>query len=148
MLARRRETVRILLLSANPLDTATLRLGQEAREIEEALDRAHVRAVVRPVTAVRPGDIPRKLRKFRPNFVHFSGHGESDKGIILEDDNGRRSPLPRETLASLFSIYKGVKCVILNSCHSAVQAELISQFVPYVIGMKAAISDKAAIKFS
>jgi hypothetical protein len=41
-----------------------------------------------------------------------------------------------------------VKCVLLNACYSEVQAQSISPFVEYVIGMSRAIGDAAAIKFS
>jgi hypothetical protein len=41
-----------------------------------------------------------------------------------------------------------VDCVILNACYSETQAKAIAQYVPYVIGIKNEIGDKAAIAFS
>ena len=37
---------------------------------------------------------------------------------------------------------------MLNGCYSQVQAEAIVMHVPYVIGMKDAVSDRAAIEFA
>ena len=37
---------------------------------------------------------------------------------------------------------------VLNACYSFVQASALAQHIPYVIGMKQAIGDKAAIKFA
>jgi tetratricopeptide (TPR) repeat protein len=148
MQTRRRQAIRILLLAANPLNTTTLRLDHEARDIQEVLERAEVPSEVRHFTAVRARDIPRKLRTFRPNFVHFSGHGEKDKGIVLEDVSGRASFVPHDALASLFKLFKPVKCVILNSCYSHAQSISIVEHVPYVIGMSEAIGDKAATEFA
>jgi CHAT domain len=148
MAARRKSTVRVLLLAANPSNSGNLRLDQEARDIQEVLDRAEVVAEVRYVTAVRPRDLPKKLRAFRPNFVHFSGHGEKSEGIILENASGRATIVPEDALASLFQLFRGVKCVFLNSCYSNTQAAIIAKYVPYVIGMREAISDSAAMEFS
>ena len=148
MAARRKSTVRVLLLAANPSNTGNLRLDLEARNIQEVLDRAEVASEVRYVTAVRPRDLPKKLRTFRPNFVHFSVHGARNEGIILDDASGRATIVPEEALASLFQLFRGVKCVFLNSCYSSTQAAIIAKFVPYVIGMREAISDSAAMEFS
>ncbi len=41
-----------------------------------------------------------------------------------------------------------VECVLLNACHSKIQANAIAEHVQYVIGMNEAISDKAAIAFT
>jgi hypothetical protein len=137
-----------LLLSANPLDTETIRLDEEARTIEEVLAQAQILPEVYYATALRPRDLPKKLRTVRPHFVHFSGHGKENKGIVLENDQGLAQLIPQEALSWLFRLVKGVKCVFLNCCYSDSQAEAIAQYVPYVIGTKDAISDRAAIEFS
>ena len=41
-----------------------------------------------------------------------------------------------------------MECVVLNGCYSEVQAEAIAQHIPYVMGMKQAIGNKAAISFT
>ena len=41
-----------------------------------------------------------------------------------------------------------MKCVVLNACYSEAQANAISQHIDYVVGMKKAIGDEAAIKFA
>ena len=141
-----REKIKILFLAANPLDSRALRLDQEAREIGEVLDRANIACEVH--FAVRTRDIPHALRRFWPNFVHFSGHGEKDKGIILEDASGHAIFVQKQALARVFQIFEGVKCVVFNSCHSREQARVVAQHVPFVIGMSQKISDKAAIEFA
>ena len=146
MPSRRHEKIRILFLAANPLDTEALRLDHEAREIGEVLDRANIDCDIH--FAVRTRDIPHALRRFRPNFVHFSGHGEKDKGIVLESASGRANFVPKQALAQLFQIFQGVKCVVFNSCYSREQARVVAQHVPFVIGMSQEISDEAAIEFA
>ena len=41
-----------------------------------------------------------------------------------------------------------MKCVVLNACYSVAQANAISKHIDYVVGMKKAIGDEAAIKFA
>ena len=41
-----------------------------------------------------------------------------------------------------------VSCVVLNACYSEIQASAIVKHIDYVIGMKQAIGDKAAIAFA
>ena len=38
--------------------------------------------------------------------------------------------------------------MVLNGCYSEVQAKAISQHIPYVIGMKQSVGDRAAIEFA
>jgi len=142
----RRQKIKILFLAANPVDTEPVRLDHEARGIKEALGGANINCEVQ--TAVRTRDIPHALRRFRPNFVHFSGHGERDNGIVVENTSGHATFVPKQALAELFRIFEGVKCVVFNSCYSREQAEIVAKHVPFVIGMSQEISDEAAIEFA
>jgi hypothetical protein len=67
----------ILFLAANPIVTAQLALGREARAIQHELERSGFRDRFELVTrwAVEPLDLLRELRKLKPTVVHFSGHG-------------------------------------------------------------------------
>lgn len=140
-----------MVLSANPLKTLPLRLDKEVREIDEVLNRARRREQYELVQkwAVRTDDIRRALLDTEAQFVHFSGHGEGENGLVFEAENGEVKLVSTSALAKLFKLCQDhVKCVILNACYSEVQAEAISQHIDYVIGMKQAIGDEAAIKFA
>ncbi len=142
---------RILLLSANPKNTGSLRLDEEVRDIEEALQRSRHRDEfdIRSRWAVRPRDMARAILDYEPNIIHFSGHGEGENGILLEDETGQAKFVSPETLSDLFKLFaENVECVILNACYSETQAKTICQHIDYVIGMNTAIKDRAAIEFS
>lgn len=142
---------KILLLAANPDDTLRLKLGNEVRDIEEGLRRSRQRDrfEVGSKWAVRTHDLRRALLDESPRFVHFCGHGAEQEGIYLEDEQGYAQLVKTEALASLFELFShSIECVILNACYSDNQAEAISQHINYVIGMKQAISDRAAIEFA
>ena len=142
---------KILILSANPKGTTQLRLGEEIREIKEGLRRAkrRERFVIESEEAVRYRDIRRSLLEHEPQILHFSGHGAGEEGLVFEDETGQEKLVDAEALAELFDLFADqLECVVLNACYSELQARAIAQHIPYVVGMKKAIGDKAAIEFS
>ena len=143
--------IKILFLAANPTDTTQLRLGQEVREIDDALRRAQYRDRfdLEQHHAVQVGDLQGLLQRYRPDIVHFSGHGSTTGEILLEDATGTRHPVTPRALSSTFSLLKdNIRCVVLNACFSRIQAEAIAQHIDCVIGMSTAITDAAAISFA
>jgi tetratricopeptide (TPR) repeat protein len=142
---------KILLLAANPQGTTPLRLNEEVREIDAGLQRSLHREqfILEQKWAVRPRDIQRAMLDINPQIVHFSGHGRGDEGLVFEDETGMAKLVDGEALGELFELFADqVECVVLNGCYSYVQAEAISQHIPYVIGMSQAIGDQAAIEFA
>ncbi len=141
----------ILILAANPKNTSRLRLEEEVREIDAALQRARYRDqfVLKQKWAVQPRDIIQAMLYIKPQYVHFSGQGAGDTGLAFENETGQAKLVDGEALAGLFSLFADeVKCIVINGCYSEVQADAISQHINYVIGMNKAIVDTAAIEFA
>jgi hypothetical protein len=141
----------ILILAANPKTTSPLRLDEEAREIDIGLQRAKKREQfdLKQRWAVRVRDVYQALLDFKPHFVHFSGHGAGQDGLVFEETTGEEKLISSEALANLFNLFSNeVKCVILNACYAKFQAKAIAQHIDYVIGMSQEISDRAAIEFA
>ena len=142
---------KILILAANPKNTVRLRLDQEVRDIEQGLQLARQRDnfILQQKGAVRPRDISRAVLDFRPNIIHFSGHGSQTEGLSFEDEVGKEKFVTAEALGGLFKLFANhVECVLLNACYSQVQADAIVQHIDYVIGMNQAIGDRAALEFA
>lgn len=142
---------KILILAANPKQTSRLRLDEEVRDIKEGLRLSQQRDkfILQQEWAVRPRDVRRAVLDFRPNIIHFSGHGSGTTGLSFEDEIGKEKLVTAEALAGLFGQFaKQVECVVLNACYSEEQALAIAQHIDYVIGMNAAIGDKAALEFA
>jgi hypothetical protein len=103
---------------------------------------------------VRTGDLQEHLLRYRPTIVHFSGHGSPAGQIVLEDPGGRAKPVAAQALGQLFNALKDdnpaddIRCVVLNACFSAAQAQSIADAVGCVVGMTRAASDEAAMAFS
>ncbi len=143
--------IKILFLASDPSDASRLRLGQELRDIRERLQLAKERDrfILESRESVRPGDITQAIFDVEPQIVHFSGHGISTGELCLEDLVGKIQTVQPDALAALFELVADqVNCVVLNACYSQVQAEAIAQHIPFVIGMKKAIPDHAAIAFA
>jgi len=146
-----RGKTKILIVAANPLSQTRLRLDQEMREIEDGLERAKRRDSFELILrlAVRPRDLQKALLSEKPQIVHFCGHGSRDGDLMLEDELGNVNAVTTEALAKLFDLCSQfVECVVLNACHTRIQADAIARHIPYVIGMNKAIGDKAAIRFA
>jgi len=157
-----------LLLKVNPKGTPQLRLDEEVGRIEQVLERAQNRDQFRLVVkgAVTDKELRRAILDHEPEIVHFAGHGlgpgggvhdrdlgsaseDERAGLVFEDDTGRPRLISQDALARHFKLYSDqVKCVLLNACYSRKQAKAIVQHIDYVIGMKKAIGDAAAIEFA
>jgi len=141
----------ILILTANPTGTTSLRLDEEVRDITEGLRRSNNGDTfqIKHQSAVRLRDLQRSLLDTNPQILHFSGHGSGTEGLYFENTQGQPALVSTEALVSLFELFADrLHCVVLNACYSEVQAEAIVQHIPYVIGMNQAIGDRAAIEFA
>lgn len=141
---------KILFLGANPSQTARLKLDEEIRNIQINLKLAKERdnLELQQEWAVTIDTLMQAILDESPRIVHFSGHGQQ-KGIVLLNEIGDPKLVSGEAIADLFKLFcDTIKCVILNSCYSEYQAQAIKLNIPYVIGMKAGIPDRAAISFS
>lgn len=142
--------VTILFLGANPSDTNRLAIDEESRTIEMAIRGTGFGNYFdfRQHLAARPQDLQSLLLRYKPDIVHFSGHGTKDS-IIFEDDNRQSFPISSESLGQLFTMLRDKpRCVLLNTVYSEKHAKAIVGQVECAIGMSGRISDKGAIIFA
>jgi hypothetical protein len=163
------ERVRILVVAANPLESAPLKLDYEVKTIQNALRRSRRRDnfMVESRLAATPSELRRALLDLEPNVLHFCGHGAGQKGLLFISDESAlyrsedgtvksRSShkdearyVPAQPLANLLRLHdEYLECVVLNACYSDVQGNAIADCIPITIGMRDAVQDNVAIKFS
>ena len=143
-----KQSLRILFLASDPGDTAKIHLGKELQEVRNKLAN-NPNFEIKDRLATKPDDVLQTIMSYKPHIVHFSGHGNETGEICFEDEEGNSKTIPPDALASLFNLVtEYVKCVIVNTCYSEIQARAIAQYVPVVIGTKSEIADTAAIRFS
>jgi hypothetical protein len=145
----------ILYLTASPNDPdlrlPPLRTDLEMKKVKERLQLSRTRDQYRIefCPASEWDDLSQALADYEPQLVHFSGHGDSDGNMLLEDAVGGVAPTTPEGLASLFGLHRAtIKCVIVNACYSERLARAMAQHIDHVIGMRWQIGDEAAIEFS
>jgi hypothetical protein len=145
------DPVKILFLSANPIDITRIRLDEEVREVDQRIQLGPRRDQLSliPTLAVRPSDLAHALLRYQPHVLHFSGHGSATQGIVLEDNEGKTTLVATDALANLLQLIKdNLRVVVLNACFSGLQADAIQQVVDFTIVMTDKIGDKSAIVFS
>jgi esterase/lipase superfamily enzyme len=145
------KTCDILVLAANPIGTDLLQLEQEADLIRQRLQEGEAGKsfVVKVERAVRVEDLSKYLLQCEPLIVHFSGHGDSNGDIILNNAQGQAQAVSPEALAELLAIVRGrLECVILNACFSLEKADALAGQVSCIVGMDAEIDDESAVRFA
>ena len=149
------QKLKILMLTANPAKTTQLNLGKEQLKIMEKLGDKKDQFELIVKKAIDKEDFKQYTEIEKPQILHFSGHGETGQygGIVVQNEDRNGSALiPPNGIKTLFKYFTaeeiGIKVVVLNACYSKEQAEIISQYVPYVIGTTENIGDEFAIAFS
>lgn len=140
----------ILFAAANPSNEARIETDREHRTIKEEMQKGTHRdqfSFLPTQLAVRITELMRAFKN-TPTIIHFAGHGV-EAGILVSTDQNESQLLNDATIQRLFKPLKGkTELVLLNSCYSAYQAELISKTGMIVIGHNLPIGDEAAISFS
>ena len=145
-------TRKILRLAAKSNASSRVQFERKISKFDEGLERTRHRSEFEISTrwAVRPRDLQRALFEESPQVVHFIGHGTKNSGLYFEDETGKSRPISPSALSSLFKLFEqreSVECVLLSECYTETQAHAIAEHVPYVLGTRPGINDKAAVAF-
>jgi hypothetical protein len=132
-------------MAAAPDDKIYVNVVKEGTEIQQTLDGQRDKFQFFHILGITKDHFLDDLERYRPNILHFSGHGTEYSSLVFQDGEELSSEQLEKTFQRLpFKI----SVVFLNACYSKHQARSISKYVDYIIGMKKAISDEAAIIFS
>lgn len=146
----RSEVLRVLVASASPNDFPILRVDVEIREIKQAVKAARFRdnVQIEVETAVLADEFANCLRDHAPQILHFSGYHSDRGGIVLMDGNDQSKPIPRLALRHVLLGQTSLRMVVLNTCFSLEDADVLTRNIDFVIGVKAAFDDKCSIQFA
>ena len=132
-------------MAAAPDDKIYVNVVKEGTEIQQTLDGQQDKFQFFHSLGITKDHFLDDLERYRPNILHFSGHGTEYSSLVFQDGDELSSEQLEKTFQSLpFKI----SVVFLNACYSKHQVRSISKYVDYIIGMKKAVSDEAAIIFS
>jgi tetratricopeptide (TPR) repeat protein len=165
--------LRVLLFTSLPDDldaeTARLNVEEEQAQVQEALMPWIAKGIVE---LEMPDDgrfatLKQQLKVFQPHLVFLSGHGKFNhqphigqapySTFLFESETGTGEAIRETDIAGAF-IGSRVQCVVLSACESgkaasvAVNNGLARQLsllgIPYVIGMRESVIDRAGILFA
>jgi hypothetical protein len=132
-------------MAAAPDDKIYVNVIKEGTEIQQTLDGQRDKFQFIHRLGITKDHFLDDLERYRPDILHFSGHGTEHSSLVFQDGDELSSEQLEKTFQSLpFKI----SVVFLNACYSKHQATSISKYVDYIIGMKKPVSDEAAIIFS
>jgi CHAT domain len=132
-------------MAAAPDDKIYVNVVKEGTEIQQTLDGQRDKFQFFHILGITKDHFLDDLERYRPDILHFSGHGTESSSLVFQDGD----ELSPEQLEKTFqSLPFKISVVFLNACYSKHQARSISKYVDYIIGMKKAVSDEAAIIFS
>jgi CHAT domain len=164
----------ILFAASNPINMSKIHFENEFLKINNSISTGKFK--YRPVSfpSIDPMTFQTSINEYKPNIIHFSGHGVGNKkdvdnsraigrptaripeGIVFQkpEDKSAVIIIDANGLKSTFDYFinkKGLKfdLVFLNCCYSSIQAKAIKEAgVSNTIGMKGAIYDETAIVFA
>lgn len=146
--------VTILFIQASPPDQQALDTGTEQNRLDDALWASLNRDVfdLKTRAAAHVDDLVPGLRRFRPQVVHFSGHGERHGDVVFSTPDGKASHrISAENFAETLRLYAedavpAVSLVVLAGCYTDQAAQRLSQFVGCAVGMADRVSDAAMVE--
>jgi hypothetical protein len=141
--------LRILVLSANPVDTQFLSVDQEFKRIHKSLSQRKDEIDLKYWPAASPQDFTETLEEHKPNILHFSGHSTSVGDLVFQGSNDK-PVIPIDPVSEVIKILGGsLRCVVLNACYAETQAKAIVQKIDcMVVGMRDEVLDETAVRFS
>lgn len=144
---------RIAFLATNPDSAVALRTDLEARAVLRALKQSNNGAEVdvRYLPAATAGDLVIALNEYRPNIVHFAGHG-GEGALLFDDENA----LGNGGIVIEFDLVRGIlaatdhpaSMLVFSACDTLQGAEIFLPPAKAVVAMASAIGDGSAIVFS
>jgi CHAT domain-containing protein len=151
--SKKQAQLRIALLVTNPDSQASLQTGVEARYIDESIRLASRASEVdlKVVLAPTLDTLLDMLNSYRPDVIHFSGHG-GGRALVFDNEKAGHdggTVLDFDMIARVVGATSTApKLLVLVACDTVDGADRFLDAVPVVIAMAAAVDDVAACEFS
>jgi tetratricopeptide (TPR) repeat protein len=157
--------LRILVLISSPDDQPELNTEREIEAIQDALDDAQVKRIVKVdfLEEATLENIRDAVMDDKYHIIHYTGHGGRDEAtggsfLALEDDNGKMHPTTGIELKRNLAKAEKLRMIVLSGCLTAqtsytdalrgVATTLLESGIPVVLAMQYSILDKSGIEFA
>lgn len=145
--------LKIAVLMTNPDSQASLQTMVEARDINRSVRQESKTGDVdvRLVPAPTLDTLMDTLNTYRPDVLHFSGHG-GDQSLLFDNERAGEdggTALDFDMIAQVVDATSvAPKLLVLVACDTVEGADRFLDSVPIVIAMANSIDDEAACEFS
>ncbi len=141
--------MKVLLLGSNCKGLKEVLVSKEFSKIRKEFVNSSIQFLDAP--HIKRDDIYEKLSEFKPQIVHFSGHGTYKTGPLFDGDEfliNTPPPLIDQLINVLKKGNEYIKLIIFNVCESSTIAEKVSKFIDYAIGIEGIAEDECVVAFS
>lgn len=149
------DKTRLLYLVASPAGEQPEReidVDADYDAIQDAIDAVGATDCfeLRRVWGVRPEDLIDQLGHWRPNIVHFSGHGSRGRGLVFTNDLGHAVLASPAGLTGIFRVARNddIRLAVLMTCYGLPLARALAPHVQVAIGIEDRLADDAATVFN
>lgn len=138
----------ILFVASKPIDVGFIRFNQEYQKICDIIEKQdNCQYKIFTQLALKKEDLQNLLEKYKPNILHFSGHGDV-KGLVMETRNERTTYADSIYFDNLLQSYS-LEGIYFNACYSGKIIDKINKdYFNYGIGNNDVLNDFLAIDFA
>ncbi len=107
--------VKILFMSASPIDNPPIRADSEIRSIKEALRLSRMGNYFELISEidVRKSELQPFILAHKPDILHICANSNTN-GIILEDEERRSDIISQEEICRLLASFNDVICLVIR----------------------------------
>lgn len=149
--ANNNQAIKILFMAAQPDDRTRLQTEFDTvrQKVQESINKGELSFLL-PSWETNYDKLLTRLKNEQPQVLHYSGHGTQGGMCLINNKSRKTQLLENDELEEVFEDRtKYLHLVLLNSCFSSHQAEIISQQGLYVLGIKdQKIADELAVDFA
>lgn len=138
----------ILFVASKPIDVGFIRFNQEYQKICDIIEKQdNCQYKIFTQLALKKEDLQNLLEKYKPNILHFSGHGDV-KGLVMETRSERTTYADSIYFDNLLQSYS-LEGIYFNACYSGKIIDKINKdYFNYGIGNNDVLNDFLAIDFA
>jgi len=144
--------INLLFIGSNFKHKKVTRTEKEFETIRETLEGTYFGKLInfQYKFAVKRESLESIIDEFKPQVIHFSGHGNQYVGPLFDGDEFEYNSIDMtEDLANiLYKFREHVEMVIFNVCDSANIARQVAKHITFTVGTKTATDDDSAIAFT
>ena len=152
MFSTKKKKLTILFVGLDIKDMGILKSNKEFQVIYDIIEECKYKDYIQiiPALSIRRNQLRSKILKYRPQVLHFVGHGvEKVNPIFPEDKLDENSEDFEFELIKLFVTYKDfIQLIVFNTCESGKLAQKLKNVIDISIGTNKSVDDDGAISFA